>query len=337
MSTAPELDFRAIDEREPGPKWRALFEEFWPAYERWFLRDGDTARPTYAESLRAMRRDMPELLPTYERLTNLAGGGDRAARFLSLYCPPKFMTGCVQAIWLDGEFALVRNYDYLPRLCDGVILRSGWSGASVIAAVDCLWGVLDGMNEHGLVVALSFGGRPVVGDGFGVTLILRYVLETCESAREARATLARLRPHMTYNVSVLDRDGHWFQAYLAPDRPAEFTRRRIATNHQGPVEWPEYARASATLERAAWIEARLADPDASLDAITQRFLEPPLYRRDFGGVGGTLYTAVYRPGRGEVEFRWPSHAWRLGHAAFVEGVYVARYAAGEREPAESSS
>ena len=31
---------------------------------------------------------MPEFLPVYEDMVELAGGGDRAARFLAQYCPP---------------------------------------------------------------------------------------------------------------------------------------------------------------------------------------------------------------------------------------------------------
>ncbi len=33
--------FRAIEELEPGPKWRDVFEEHWPAYRRWFLSEGN--------------------------------------------------------------------------------------------------------------------------------------------------------------------------------------------------------------------------------------------------------------------------------------------------------
>ncbi len=74
---------------------------------------------------------------------------------------------------------LVRNYDYHPALWDGVLLSSSWTGRRVIAMLDSLWGVLDGINEDGLAVSLAFGGRQVVGEGFGMPLILRYVLETC--------------------------------------------------------------------------------------------------------------------------------------------------------------
>ena len=48
-----DFTFHAITEDEPGAKWRALFDRFWPAYERWFMRDGDRARPRYLSSLRA--------------------------------------------------------------------------------------------------------------------------------------------------------------------------------------------------------------------------------------------------------------------------------------------
>ena len=56
---------------------------------------------------------MPELVPTYERLVELAGGDELAARFLSLYRPPGFVVGCTQAAWTrDDAPVLVRNPDY---------------------------------------------------------------------------------------------------------------------------------------------------------------------------------------------------------------------------------
>ena len=38
-----------------------------------------------------LRAHMPELVPAYERLVDLAGGGDVAARMLSLYRPPPYL------------------------------------------------------------------------------------------------------------------------------------------------------------------------------------------------------------------------------------------------------
>src|SRR5207247_10608898 len=92
------MDFvvAAIAEDQPGPKWRALFERFWPAYERWFLSEGDKARPRYLTSLRQLRAHMPELVPTYEKLVELAGTSALIARFLSSFCPPSYHIACPQ-------------------------------------------------------------------------------------------------------------------------------------------------------------------------------------------------------------------------------------------------
>ena len=40
---------------------------------------------------------------------------------------------------------------------------------------------------------LTFGGRRSLGDGFGIPLVVRYVLETCEDIAQTREVLARLR------------------------------------------------------------------------------------------------------------------------------------------------
>ncbi len=104
-----ELTFRAVSEDSPGPKWAGLFSEYWPAYRRWWLQEGAEARPTYLAARRAIRQHMPEIAPLYEELCELAGGGDRAARFLSFYCPPAYLAACSQAILPESEPVLVRK------------------------------------------------------------------------------------------------------------------------------------------------------------------------------------------------------------------------------------
>ena len=144
--------FRAFEELELGPVWQAVFEENWPHYREWFLRDGEAARPSYATSVRMLRAHMPELIPAYERVVELAGGGDLAARMLSLYKPPPYLAACSQGVWTrEGGPVLVRNYDYAPVAVRRA--RSGRRGCwtkPVIGTSDCLWGLLDGMNDDGL-------------------------------------------------------------------------------------------------------------------------------------------------------------------------------------------
>ena len=86
-----------------------------------------------------------------EQLAELAGGGDVEARFLSLWCPPAYIAGCSQTVWIDpqgrDEPALLRNYDFAPALLEGNWLATRWTGRRVAAMGDCLWGALDGVNE----------------------------------------------------------------------------------------------------------------------------------------------------------------------------------------------
>jgi hypothetical protein len=49
------------------------------------------------------------------------------------------------------------------------------------------------------------------------------------------------------------------------------------------------------------------------------FLKPPLYSTAFAAEFGTLYTAVYRPRKQEMEIRWPGVVWPLSLARFQEG------------------
>ncbi len=322
-----EFDFEAIDEAEPGDRWRSHFLRHWDGYREWFLSQGDAARPSYLESRSRFERAMPELMPVYERLVELAGGGDIAARLLSLYRPPPYLTGCSQAVWTDlEEPLLVRNYDYHPRLLEGAMLKSEWLGRPVIAMLDCLWGVLDGINDAGLVVSLAFGGRTQVGDGFGIPVVLRHVLETCDNTEEAVDVLKRVPAHMAYNVTVLDRAGRFKTVYLSPDRTPVVRQFPVATNHQGRVEWLEHAHATATLERERFLFSRFADSDETVDGFVQSFLRPPLLSRAYRRGYGTLYTAVYWPRRGQVELRWPGASWRQSLGTFVPGVRTVVYA-----------
>jgi predicted choloylglycine hydrolase len=261
---------------------------------------------------------MPEMVPLYRALCDLAGGGDAAARFLSFYGPPAYLSGCSQAIWPGAEPMLVRNYDYDPHAFDRLVLHTGWQGRRVMGTSDGLWGLVDGMNDAGLAISLTFGGRRVVGEGFGVPLILRYVLQTCATAEEAGTVLARVPTHMSYNVTVVDAKRRFLTALMAPDRPAQITHAAVATNHQERVEWSAHARFTATVERERFLLQRLTLHVEPEEKFIGAFLKPPLYSTAFDQGFGTLYTAVYRPRLGQMELRWPRATWPLDLNDFVE-------------------
>jgi len=278
---AERIDFEAVRELAPGAKWRARFDTMWPTYRAWYLRDGEATRPDLATCRRALARHMPELMPTYERLVELAGGDELAARMLSLYAPPGFITGCSQGAWTRDAPMLVRNYDYPASRLEGIVYLTQWSGERrVIGMSDCLWGLLDGLNDAGLAVSLTFGGRPDVGDGFAISLVVRYLLETCDTVAQAREALARIPVHAAQNLTLLDRSGEFLTAYVGPGRAAEFPAVAATTNHQGKVEWPEYARAIRTVEREHHVRALLDDPDITRERFIAAFLYTPLHNTE---------------------------------------------------------
>jgi predicted choloylglycine hydrolase len=314
------LTFWAIAEPWPGPAWQRLFTATWPGYRGWYLREGAAARPDLATCRQALAIHMPELVPVWERLVELAGGNEIAARMLSLYNPPPYLAGCSQAVFQrGGPPVLVRNYDYAPLLLERVVTGTSLLGRRVIGMSDCLWGLVDGMNEAGLVASLAFGGRRVVGTGFGIPLVLRYLLEVCTTAAQAQAVLARLPVHMAYNVTVVDRAGSFFTAYLGPDRAPRFVALPVATNHQDQPDWPAQAQATHSLERYATLSALVADPGTDLDRLAAAFLAPPLYSTDYALGFGTLYTAIYRPADLSVEYRWPGSTWPHHFDTFASG------------------
>ena len=308
--------FRSLEELDLGPKWAGVFEERWPHYRAWFLQEGEAARASYATSVRMLRAHMPELMPAYERVVDLAGGGDLAARMLSLYKPPPYLAACSQGVWTRGAPLLVRNYDYAPSRFEGTVWSTRMLERRVIGMSDCLWGLLDGMNDAGLAVSLTFGGRRALGDGFGIPIVVRYLLETCEEVGRARETLARLPYSLSHNLTIVDRSGHVLTAYLSPDREPIFREFPAATNHQGIVEWPEQAKATRTIEREQTIVALLEDPAADVGTFVESFLRAPLFSTSYANGFGTLYTAAYRPLERAADFLWPAFAWRLGFDAF---------------------
>ena len=325
-----KVTFRAISEETPGAKWAGAFRAYWPAYCRWWAREGLAARPTYLECRRALETHMPELVPVWEELAELAGGGDLEARFLSTFCPPRYLTGCSQAIWPGRAPLLVRNYDYDPNAFDAVVLRTRWGGRGVIGQSDGLFGLVDGMNDAGLAVSLTFGGRRAYGTGFGVPLILRYVLQTCTTAEEAGAVLSRVPCHMSYNVTVLDARRRYLTAFLAPDRPPAIPAVAVATNPQERVEWSSHARLTASVERERFLLQRLTLHPETQEKFVAAFLKPPLYSLAFARGFGTLYTAAYRPAEGRLDLVWPDLTWSKSFDGFTEDAMTVSYPVSHR-------
>jgi predicted choloylglycine hydrolase len=319
------IEFRAVAEEHPGSKLRAIYQQRAEAYAAWYLRDGDAARPSTDEGILALRTHMPELVPVYEQLVEDVADDDAiAARMFTFLRPPASLVACSQGVWREGQDGpvLVRNYDYAPELMDGLILRSRLLGRVVIGTSDGIWGLCDGMNDRGLVVSLTFGGRVVVGDGFGMSLVVRYLLEVCETVQQARLVLERLPYAQAYNLTFVDHTGEAITAYLGPDRRPSFRRLPVATNHQWVVEAWDPALVQSSFAREWWLIRLLDDPDVDSRRFSDWFLTEPLYSFGHAEGVGTVYTAAFAPSERLVTYRWPGFDWPLSIDAFAEGSYT---------------
>ncbi|MDN5788180.1 C45 family peptidase [Pseudorhodobacter sp.] len=311
-----QLDFRGLTEGQPGAAWKKVFAHGWPGWREWFLSRGGDSGPQLDESQRALRRYMPEMESLWEQLVAEVDGDDVAARFLSFWTPPRYLVGCSQLVMADDDGPmLIRNYDLDPDLNESTMLHSAWRGRQVMGMVEGMAGLSDGMNDSGLAASLTFGGRPQSGRGFGIPLIMRYVLEMCRDVTDAREALRRIPCHMSYNVTVADRSGAFATVFLAPDRPTLVSDRPLATNHQLGVEWPHHGRVSRTREREKHLETMVAKGDLTIAAARDAFLRAPLFSTAYDKAFGTVFTAAYRPMSGEATLSWrdgPPVVWRIG-------------------------
>lgn len=330
-----DFTFRAFAEELPGTHWRHHFKSHWQAYRRWFLRFGERKRPTYLESIRALKRHMPEFMPTYESMVDIAGGGDHAARFLSQYCPPPLFRGCSQSVYIRDEVVLVRNYDYSPYIFDGLVMQSKFDQRAVVAMLDCMSGALDGINSDGLAVSMSFGGREEFGDGFGIPILLRYLLEYAGNVSEACELIARVPVNGAYNVMLLDSDASFETLAIAPGQAPLALKATVSTNHQPGSSWPIYEEKVATYPRFDYLSEINAASELSGYDFTRRFLQPPLYNNKFGRGFGTLYSAAFYPQRKTCEYFWPQHAWGFDFNTFSPLEYSISFVDPDGYPAKS--
>lgn len=308
-SPAQSIALHAFREERPGPRWRRLYDATWPGYRSWYLRPGTGSRPTVFEAEQALLRHMPELHPTWARLVSLTGRDATAAAMLTGWNVPAFAPACSQVVTTTGPRALIRNYDYHPDLFEQVVMATRFAEREVVGTSDCLWGLLDGMNSDGLAVSLTFGGARGSGTGFGIPMVVRYLLEVAGTVTEAVSAVSRIPVSMSYNLTLTDRTGDVRTVYLAHGGVIEQRDCPLATNHRfDEPEDPEHARRFHSLERQAHLRGLLSD-QLPADRVADEFLRPPLRSALYDKGFGTLYTADYRPDSGEVHYRWPGTTW----------------------------
>ena len=256
----------------------------------------------------AAREHMPELVPTWQRLTALLGDDPEAAAALTLWNPPPFLTGCSQAAVLPGGPALVRNYDWDFRLFDAVVARTAYVGRAGARHARLPVGAArrsqrrwPGRLAHvRRQAARRRGLRHTAGDPLRAPDVPDH--------RGGHAGPAPYPGPLSYNVTALDRAGLRATAYLAPDRPAHVTGLAVATNHQGKVEWAPYAAAIRTVERQQHLE-ELLTAGRGRSGHRGGLLALPAVRHALSpGLRHPVYRRVPAR-RGIARYHWPDQTW----------------------------
>ncbi|MCV7191401.1 C45 family autoproteolytic acyltransferase/hydolase [Mycolicibacterium brumae] len=302
------LTLHAFREDIPGPRWRALYDATWNGYRNWYL-GGPGERPAVADAQQALRRHMPELVPTYRRLLDLTHDDPTTAAMLTHWNMPAFAPGCSQVVVDSGPRALIRNYDYHPALFEQVVMTTRFADRQVLGTSDCLWGLLDGMNSDGLAVSLTYGGAKGYGPGFGIPLVVRFLLESSATVPQALDRLDGLPVSGSYNLTLTDARGCVRTAHVAPGKTMQVRHDKLATNHRfDQVDDPEHAERYRSVQRRRHLQTTLGREPAA-DELAAEFLTSPLRSTDYAGGFGTLYTADYRPDDGVLHYRWPGTVW----------------------------
>jgi predicted choloylglycine hydrolase len=313
-----DLIFEAVDYGKPGSAaFTARARSLWPSTVQSWADESTWIPELQADALGQFARHLPELMPVLENLAS-ALEHPGAAAFLTQLTFKPFFVSCSQT-GLAG--ALVRNYDFDPAMCERTIARTQYL-RPVIGVNEGLWGLLDGMNDAGLAVSLTFGGRFVQGPGMCIAMVVRYLLETCDTVDEAWQRLQAIPVSTAQNLTLVDRE-QTMSVYVGPDIAPTRANEVCVTNHQMEPVTEDDEQDSHTLQRLAAVRAATEaarDSEEPVEQVVEALLRPPLYNVDLTSGLGTLYTAAYRPAQGRVSYIWPrGQRWEQSFATFQPG------------------
>lgn len=319
MERVSDLIFESVDYGKPGSSvWAARARELWPEAVRGWAGESTWIPQAQAEAKAQFAEYLPELVPVLDELADAFDEPGAAAFLTQLTFKNPFIVSCSQS---SVAGALVRNYDFDPAMCERTIARTEYL-RPVIGVNEALWGMLDGVNDAGLAVSLTFGGRFVQGPGMCIAMVVRYLLETCDTVEEAWQRLQTIPIATAQNLTLVDR-AQAMSVHVGPDIAPTPAADVCVTNHQIEPVSEEYEQGSHSLRRLAAVRAatvaaaEAADP---VDQVVQALLRPPLYNVDLSSGLGTLYTAAYRPAEGRATYHWPGgQSWEQSFADFRPG------------------
>lgn len=227
------------------------------------------------------------------------GLGEDYRRLLTFLCNFGNETGCSQ-FFLNGYLA--RNYDDSPNAVENEFLLIRPTGSLIsFGASTGYIERLDGINEKGLSVSLTFGaGYLPIGHGIGSAMFSRIVLDIASTVEEALEIFNKA-PYVTpNNVMVADTSG---QAVVIEQSAGKHRIRRVengplvcANSYLDPQMRDQQKIKNAT---TSWREQRmkrinLGNQEEMMDLLTADFPKG-LFEPYFTDGLGTLWSVIYHP------------------------------------------
>jgi predicted choloylglycine hydrolase len=308
MINSPGKQIQFFTEGRLGQKWQKGALTAFPAYRAWYKQFNSDIAPSTKDCIKAIRHHMPEMEELFTQLTNLLELQEADSAILSFYCPAPVAFGCSQGVWLQQHPVLVRNFDYLPNLNEGRYIHSSWHGVKVMGTLDCLWGLLDGINEYGLSISVTLVGSVRYTEGFAAPIVVRYILEFCRTTEQAVQILMKVPLCTAYNFTIVDEKFTVKTLEINPLKGIYVSNTPVAANHQGETDMFKDPKIYSSILRKNTMLDLLHSPYSTVESFIHAFGYFPLMTTDHTTGVTTLYTAAYNCLLKSAEYRWQSGA-----------------------------
>lgn len=179
----------------------------------------------------------------------------------------------------SGSTYLARNSDMFPELkdtCESILYRPD-NGCIFLGHSTSFVQMEDGMNEHGLAVGINFLMSKNYKPGLNTGMIVRHVLESCRSVKEAVDRIGRLPIATTQNIILADRSGDMAVVESSPQkivirRPQSGKTWLVSANHFVSMAMQaEHANPEVnwyrSCDRYDTVQAALASPESNKNAV----------------------------------------------------------------------
>ncbi|MDQ0159437.1 C45 family autoproteolytic acyltransferase/hydolase [Alkalibacillus salilacus] len=210
-------------------------------------------------------------------------------------------SGC--SILTEQDY-MIRNYDYHPQTYEGRfnLFQPNDGGYATIGPTSRLTGRMDGMNEHGLVMAYNFTHRKTPEAGFVCYMIGRMILETCRNVEEAKQLLQSLPHRNAFSYILLDPNGETYIVEASP-RGVAIRTANVCTNHFEKLTDENRHYLGDSYEREEAINHQRY-PNMSADVAFQLMNDRggSIFADNYKSWSGTIHTSAYFPKEREVWF-----------------------------------